>query len=82
MDRGTWQATVRGIPRVGHDLVTKPPPLPQFFQESYGCERWTIKKVELRRTDIFELWCWIRLVRVLWTARRLNQSILKEINPE
>ena len=48
----------------------------------YGCESWTIKKVESRRTDAFELWCWRRLLRVPWTARRFNKSILKEINPE
>ena len=48
----------------------------------YGCESWTIKKVEHRRTDAFELWCWRRLLRVSWTARRSNQSILKEMNPE
>ena len=48
----------------------------------YGCESWKIKKVEHQRTDDFELWCWRRLLRVLWTARRSNQSILKEINPE
>ena len=48
----------------------------------YGCERWTIKKAEHRRTDAFELWCWRRLLRVSWTARRSNQSILKEISPE
>ena len=47
----------------------------------YGCESWTIKKVEHRRTDAFELWCWRRLLRVPWTARRSNQSILKEISP-
>ena len=47
-----------------------------------GCESWTIKKAEHRRIDAFELWCWRRLLRVSWTARRLNQSILKEINPE
>ena len=46
----------------------------------YGCESWTIKKVEHRRVDAFELWCWRRLLRVPWTARRLNQSILKEIS--
>ena len=46
------------------------------------CESWTIKKAEHRRTDAFELWCWRRLLRVLWTARRFSQSILKEINPE
>ena len=48
----------------------------------YGCESWTIKKSEGRRTDAFELWCWRRLLRVPWTARRSNQSILKEISPE
>ena len=48
----------------------------------YGCESWTIKKIELRRTDAFELWCWRRLLRVPWTARRSNQSILKEISAE
>ena len=49
---------------------------------TYGCESWTIKKAECRRTDAFELWCWRRLLRVPWTARRSNQSILKEISPE
>ena len=48
----------------------------------YGCESWTVKKAELWRTDAFELWCWRRLLRVPWTARRSNQSILKEISPE
>ena len=48
----------------------------------YGCESWTIKKAEHQRIDAFELWCWRRLLRVLWTARRSNQSILMEINPE
>ena len=48
----------------------------------YGCESWTIKKAEHRRIDAFELWCWRRLLRVPWTARRSNKSILKEINPE
>ena len=47
-----------------------------------GCESWTIKKAELRRVDAFELWCWRRLLRVPWTARRSNQSILKETSPE
>ena len=47
----------------------------------YGCESWTVKKAECRRTDAFELWCWGRLLRVPWTARRSNQSILKEISP-
>ena len=48
----------------------------------YGCESWTVKKVERRRIDAFELWCWRRLMRVRWTARTSNQSILKEISPE
>ena len=48
----------------------------------YGYESWTIKKVECQRIDAFELWCWRRLLRVLWTARGSNQSILKEISPE
>ena len=47
----------------------------------YGCESWTVKKSEHRRIDAFELWCWRRLLRVPWTARRSNQSILKEISP-
>ena len=49
---------------------------------TYGCESWTIKKAECQTIDIFELWCWRILLRVLWTARRTNQSILKEISPE
>ena len=48
----------------------------------YGCESWTIKKAECQKIDVFELWCWRRLLRVRWTARRSNQSILKEIDPE
>ena len=48
----------------------------------YGCESWTIKKAECRRIDAFELWCWRKLLRVPWTARRSNQSILKELSPE
>ena len=48
----------------------------------YGCESWTVKRAERRRSDAFELWCWRRLLRVPWIARRSNQSILKEINPE
>ena len=48
----------------------------------YGCERWTIKKAEHQRTDAFELWCWRRLLRVPWTAKRSKQLILKEISPE
>ena len=48
----------------------------------YGCESWTVKKAERRRIDVFQLWCWRRLLKVLWTARRSNQSISREINPE
>ena len=53
-----------------------------FSVVMYGCESWTIKKAECQRIDAFELWCWRRLLRVPWTARRYSQSILKEINPE
>ena len=52
-----------------------------FPVDMYGCESWTVKKAEHRRIDAFELWCWRRLLRVPWTARRSNQSILKEISP-
>ena len=52
------------------------------FMVMYGCESWTIKKAEHQRIDAFELWCWKRLLRVPWTARRSNQSIIKEISPE
>ena len=53
-----------------------------FPKVMYGCESWTIKKAECQRMDAFELWCWRRLLKVPWTARRFNQSILKEISPE
>ena len=53
-----------------------------FLEVMDGCESWTVKKAECRRIDAFELWCWRRLLRVPWTARRFNQSILKEILPE
>ena len=53
-----------------------------FLVVTYGCESWTIKEAERQRIDAFKLWCWRRLLRVPWTARRSNQSILKEINPE
>ena len=52
-----------------------------FSVVTYGCESWTVKKAERRRTDVFELWCWRRLLRVPWIARRSNQSIQKEISP-
>ena len=53
-----------------------------FLVVMYGCESWSIKKVEHQRIDAFELWCWRRLLRASWTPRRSNQSILKEISPE
>ena len=53
-----------------------------FPMVTYGCESWTVKKAEHQRIDAFELWCWRRLLRVPWTAKRSNQSILKEISPE
>ena len=52
-----------------------------FLAVMYGCENWTVQKAERRRIDAFELWCWRRLLRIPWTARRSNQSILKEISP-
>ena len=53
-----------------------------YLAVMYGCENWTIKKAEHQRIDVFELWCWRRFLRVAWTAKRSNQSILKEISPE
>ena len=53
-----------------------------FLVVVYGCESWTIRNAECQRIDAFELWCWRRLLRVIWTARRSNQSVLKEISPE
>ena len=53
-----------------------------FLVIKYGCENWTVKKAEYQRIDVFKLWCWRRLLRVPWRARKSNQSILKEINPE
>ena len=53
-----------------------------FSVVTYGCESWTIKNAEHRRIDAFKLWCWRRFLRVLWTARRSNQSVIKEISPE
>ena len=74
-----------GHKRVGHDLATKQQltnNVVLFSGVQRGWKSWTIKKAEGRRTDPFELWCWRRLLRVPWTARRSNQSILKEISPE
>ena len=62
--------------------ITLPTKAMVFPVVMYGCESWTVKKAERRRIDAFELWCWRRLLRVSWTERRSNQSILKEISPE
>ena len=76
-DRGAWWAAINGVAQSRTRLK-------QLSRSSsmYGCESWTIKKSEHRRFDAFELWCWRRCLRVPWTARRSNQSILKEISPE
>ena len=66
----TWPTTVHLVKAMVFPVVM------------YGCESWTVKKAERRRIDAFELWCWRRLLRVPWNARRSNQSILKEISPE
>ena len=66
----TWPTKIRLVKAMAFPVVM------------YGCESWTVKKAECQRIDAFELWCWRRLLRVLWTARRSNQSILKEISPE
>ena len=70
---------------LSHPLLCMAPNKPLFVPHSHilvlGCESWTVKKAECRRIDTFELWCWRRLLRVPWTARRSNQSILKEISP-
>ena len=79
-----WDATRQHIKKQRHYFADK-----GLFSQAmifpvvmYGCESWTIKKAEHQRIDAFELWCWRRLLRVPWTARRSNQSILKEISPE
>ena len=71
------------IKKQRHHFVNKVPSSQGygFSMVMYGCESWTIKKAECRRIDAFELWCWRRLLRISWTARRSNQSILKEISP-
>ena len=91
MDRGAWWATVHGAAKsqtLLSDFTFSVPTKVHIVQTMvfpvvmYGCENWIIKKTEHQRTDAFELWCWRRPLRVSWTARRSNQSILKEINPE
>ena len=73
-----------GLHRAEHNWVTKHSRVKGlvFPTVMYRCESWTIKKDEHQRIDAFELWCWRRLLRVPWTARRSNWSILKEVNPE
>ena len=66
--------------QLGQGCITKT--VENHYQTMYGCESWTVKKAEHRRIDAFELWHWRRLLRVPWTVRRSNQSILKEISPE
>ena len=63
-------------------FANKGPSSQSYGFSMYGCQSWTVKKAESRRIDAFELWCWRRLLRVPWTARRSNQSILKGISPE
>ena len=91
VDSGSWWWTGRpgmlrfmGLQRVRHDWATKLNWVKAivFPLVVYGCETWTIRKAECQRIDAFELWCWRRLLRVPWIARKSNQSILKEISPE
>ena len=71
------------IKKQGHYFANKGPSSQGYdFSSDHGCESWTIKKAECRRIDAFELWCWRRLLTVPWSARRSNQSILKETSPE
>ena len=74
-DGGAWWAAISGIAQSQTRLKRLSSNI------MYGCESWTVKKADCRRIDAFELWCWRRLLRVPWTARRSNQSILKEISP-
>ena len=81
MNRVAWQATVQAVKKsqLLEDWATNTFTFTSFM---WGCDSWTVKKAEHRRTDAFKLWCWRRLSRVPWTARSSNQSILKEINPK
>ena len=78
MDGGAWLRSTDYSPWGRKELDTTE----RLHFTLYGCENWTIKKAECRRINTFELWCWRRLLRVPWTARRSNESILKEISPE
>ena len=79
-----WKKGYDQLREHGHFFANKGPSSSSygFSTNHYGCESWTIKKADCQRIGAFELWCWRRLLRVLWTARRSNQSILKEISPE
>ena len=80
MDREAWCAAVHGVTKSWTTKVRLVKAM-IFPVVMYGCESWTVKKAEHQRIDAFELWCWRRLLRIPWTARRSNQSILKEISP-
>ena len=75
-----WKFTVHVLLKLGLENYVKTCKI--FPVVMYGCESWTVKKAECQRIDAFELWCWRKLLRVPWTARRSNQSIIKEISPE
>ena len=81
-DGGAWWAVVCGVAQSWTWLKRLSSSSSSSSRSMYGCESWTIKKAECQRIDAFELWCWWRLLRVPWTARRYNQSILKEVSPE
>ena len=78
MDREAWHAAIHGVKKSWTRLYSQSYGFPVVM---YGCETWTIKKAEHQRIEAFILWCWRRPLRVTWTARRSNQSILKEISP-
>ena len=78
IDREAQRAAVHGVIKSWKELSKAM----VFLVVIYGCESWTVKKAECQSIDAFELWCWRRLLRVPWTARRSNQSILKEMSPE
>ena len=84
LEEKLWPIARQHIEKQRHYFANKGPSSQGygFPAVMYGCESWTVKKAECQRIDAFELWCWRRLLRVPWTARRSNQSILKETNPE